>query len=206
MIASKAALRKDDGQADFMTKSRGDNISRRNLLRIFAAGAVAAAPTYSNAFGLLRGAGDIRRIKMFSGRLGESIDLIYWVDGEYIPEAFDEISYLMRDWRSGRVKLIDRRTVDIVAASQQMLDTSESFNMLSGYRTPETNRALRNRSRSVARNSLHMSGQAVDLRMQGRSVRQISKAAISCKAGGVGRYSRSNFVHVDCGDVRVWGS
>ena len=143
---------------------------------------------------------------MHSGRSGESVDLIYWVDGHYIDEAIDEVSYFMRDWRSGRVKLIDLRTIDIIAASQQMLDTTESFNMLSGYRTAETNRALRARSRSVARKSLHVTAQAADLRMKGRSVRQISKAAISCHAGGVGRYSRSNFVHMDCGDVRVWGS
>ena len=69
----------------------------------------------------------------------------------------------------------------------------------------QTNRALRSRSRSVARNSLHMTGQAADLRMKGRSVAQISRAAISCHAGGVGKYYRSNFVHMDCGDVRVWG-
>lgn len=188
-----------------MDGTRSDLLSRRTLLRVFAAGAIAAAPTYSNAFGLLRGAGDIRRIKMHSGRTGESVDVIYWIDGKYIDESLDEISYFMRDWRSGRVKLIDRRTVDIIAASQRLLDTNESFNMLSGYRTPETNRALRARSRSVARNSLHMSGQAADLRMTGRSVGQISRAAISCHAGGVGKYSRSNFVHMDCGDIRVWG-
>ena len=205
MIVSKTADEKNDGQADFMTADSSDNFSRRALLRVFAAGAIAAAPTYSNAFSLIRGAGDIRRIKMHSGRSGESVDLIYWVDGNYIPEAIDEVSYFMRDWRSGRVKLIDQRTIDIVAATQRMMDTNESFNMLSGYRTPETNRALRTRSRSVARKSLHMTGQAVDLRMKGRSVRQISRAAISCHAGGVGKYSRSNFVHVDCGDVRVWG-
>ena len=187
-----------------MTENAG-SVSRRGLLRVFAASVVAAAPTYSNAFGLLRGAGDIRRIKMFSGRSGEAIDLVYWIDGKYIPEAFDEISYFMRDWRSGRVKLIDNRTVDIIAASHSLLNTTEGFNMLSGYRTPETNRALARRSGSVARNSLHMTGQAADLRLAGRSVRQISKAAISCNAGGVGKYSRSNFVHIDCGDIRVWG-
>ena len=111
----------------------------------------------------------------------------------------------MRDWRSGSVKLIDKRTIDIIAASAQLLETDESFNMLSGYRTAATNNALRSRSRSVARNSLHVQGQAADLRLNGRSVRQVAQAAISCHAGGVGKYSRSNFVHVDCGDIRTWG-
>jgi uncharacterized protein YcbK (DUF882 family) len=179
-------------------------MNRRRLLQVFAAGVVAAAPTYSNAFGLLRGAGDIRRVKMYSGRNGESIDTIYWIDGKYIPEAFDEISYFMRDWRSGKVKLIDNRTVDIIAASHQLLDSDAAFSMLSGYRTAATNRALRARSSSVARNSLHVKGQAADLRLQGRSVTQIARAAISCNAGGVGKYRRANFVHMDCGDIRTW--
>lgn len=189
-----------------MTQEALASVSRRSLLRIFAAGAITAAPTYANAFGLMRGAGDIRRVKMYSGRSGEALDIIYWVDGEYIPEAFDEISYFMRDWRSGRVKKIDPRTIDIVAASHHLLDTDESFNLLSGYRTPETNRMLRQSSSKVARNSLHMKGQAADLRLNSRSVRQISRAALSCHAGGVGKYTRSNFVHMDCGDIRSWGS
>ena len=111
----------------------------------------------------------------------------------------------MRDWRQNKMQIIDTRTVDIISASQQLLDTSSPFFMLSGYRTPTTNALLRSNSRKVARQSLHMSGQAADLRMQGKSVRQIAQAASSCLAGGVGRYSNSNFVHVDCGENRLWG-
>ncbi len=75
--------------------------TRRGLLGVFAATMVVAAPTYSNAFGILKGSGDIRRIRMYSGRTGESIDTIYWVEGEYIPEVLKEINYFMRDWRTG---------------------------------------------------------------------------------------------------------
>jgi uncharacterized protein YcbK (DUF882 family) len=64
---------------------------------------------------------------------------------------------------------------------------------------------LRSQSSGVARNSLHMKGLAADLRLKSRSVKQLASAAASCGAGGVGKYSRSNFVHMDCGDVRVWG-
>ncbi len=64
---------------------------------------------------------------------------------------------------------------------------------------------LRSRSGGVARNSLHMKGQAADLRLASRSVGQMAKAASACAAGGVGRYSSSNFVHMDCGEVRAWG-
>ena len=112
----------------------------------------------------------------------------------------------MRDWRQNKEKPIDTRTVDIIAASMRLLETETPFQMLSGYRTSSTNKLLRSRSRNVAKKSLHMVGQAADLRMQGRSVRQIARAAASCSAGGVGRYSRSNFVHVDCGIKRIWGS
>lgn len=182
------------------------SITRRGLLGAFVATTVAAAPTYSNAFGLLRGAGDFRRIRMYSGRTGESIDTIYWIEGEYIKEAANEINYFMRDWRQDKSTNMDLRTVDIAAAAHRLMDTTEPYMLLSGYRTPQTNAMLRSRSGGVAKKSLHMSGQANDLRLKSRSVNQMFKAAKSCNAGGVGKYSRSNFVHMDCGVARSWGS
>lgn len=179
--------------------------TRRGLLGVFAATAVVAAPTYSNAFGVLRGAGDIRRVRMYSGRTGESLDTIYWIEGEYIKEVLKEINQFMRDFRSGDKITIDPRTVDIMAASHRLLDANEPYMLLSGYRSPATNAMLRSRSGGVARNSLHMKGQAADLRLKSRSVSQMARAAEACAAGGVGRYSRSNFVHMDCGAVRYWG-
>lgn len=181
------------------------DISRRGLLGIFAATTVVAAPVASNAFGVLRGAGNYRRISMYSGRTGESIDTVYWVDGKYIRDALNEINIFMRDWRTGTMIGIDPRTIDIATASHRLLGTSEPYMMLSGYRSPQTNAMLRSRSEAVARNSLHMSGKAADLRLKSRSVNQMYKAAMACKAGGVGKYSRSNFVHMDCGPIRTWG-
>lgn len=180
-------------------------VTRRGLIGAFAATALVAAPTYSNAFGLLRGAGDIRKLNMYSGRTGERINMIYWIEGKYVPEALREVNRFMRDWRTDSAIKMDTRTIDILAASHRMLDTDTPYLLLSGYRSPRTNAMLRSKSRSVAKNSLHMKGQAADIRIQGRSVSQISRAAISCSAGGVGKYSRSNFVHMDCGPVRVWG-
>ncbi|WP_128516876.1 YcbK family protein [Tabrizicola thermarum] len=188
-----------------MTDNRLTGVSRRGLLGVFAATAVVAAPTLSNAFGLLRGAGDIRRIRMYSGRTGESIDTIYWIEGEYIPEVAKEINHFMRDWRSDEPHEMDLRTIDIMAAAHRLMDVSEPYMLLSGYRCPKTNAMLRSRSKGVAKNSLHMKGQAADLRLQSRSVGQMAKAAAACSAGGVGKYSRSNFVHMDCGPVRSWG-
>ena len=180
-------------------------INRRGILGVFAATTVAAAPVMANAFGFLRGAGDMRRIRMYSGRTGESLDTVYWVDGKYIREALNEINIFMRDWRTGEAIGIDPRTIDIAAASHRMLQTNEPYMMLSGYRSPRTNAMLRSRSSGVARNSLHMVGKAADLRLKSRSVGQMSQAAAACRGGGVGKYSRSNFVHMDCGPIRTWG-
>jgi uncharacterized protein YcbK (DUF882 family) len=86
-----------------------------------------------------------------------------------------------------------------------LLDVSEPYPLLSGYRSPETNAMLRRRSSGVAKNSLHLKGQANDLRLASRTVDQVARAALSCHAGGVGRYTRSDLVHMDCGAVRSWG-
>ena len=180
-------------------------MTRRALLGAFAATAVVAAPTYSSAAGFLRGGGDIRRIRMYSGRTGERLDMIYWIDGDYIKDAVKEVHHFMRDWRTDQIKSIDLRTIDIMAAAHNLLDVNEPYMLLSGYRSPQTNAMLRSRSRGVAKNSLHIKGQAADLRLGSRSVNQMAKAAMACRAGGVGRYSRSNFVHMDCGEVRSWG-
>jgi len=180
-------------------------VTRRGLLGVFAATALIAAPTYTKAFGVLKGSGDIRRIRMYSGRTGEAMDTIYWIEGEYIPEVMKEINHFMRDWRSDESTKIDVRAIDIMAASHRLMDVSEPYMLLSGYRCAATNAMLRSKSRGVAKNSLHMVGQAADLRLASRSVGQMAKAAAACSAGGVGKYSRSNFVHMDCGPVRSWG-
>jgi len=205
MQAGKLAESDDGTGANIMTKISSSGMTRRGLLTAFAATTIAAAPTFSNAAGFLRGGGDIRRIRMFSGRTGERLDTIYWIDGDYIGEAIREVNNFMRDWRTGTTIQIDTRTIDIMAASHRLMDASEPYMLLSGYRSPQTNAMLRSQSSGVARNSLHMRGQAADLRIQGRSVTQMARAAISCRAGGVGRYSGSNFVHMDCGQVRSWG-
>ncbi len=189
-----------------MNNTKTSGISRRAILGVFAATAVTAAPTFSSAAGFLRGAGDVRRVKMYSGRTGEKMDTIYWIDGEYVGEAVREISMFMRDWRNGKAVAMDTRTIDIIAATHNLLGVSEPYMLLSGYRSPETNAMLRSHSSGVARNSLHMRGQAADLHLDSRSVNQIARAALACQAGGVGRYSSSSFVHMDCGDVRTWGS
>jgi len=179
------------------------NVTRRGVLAGIAA--AAATPAVASAPAILSGAGDFRALRIHVARTGEHINTVYWVDGAYVPEAVHAISYLLRDWREDAVKTIAPATLDVLAATHRLLDCTEPFEVISGYRTPKTNAMLRRRSGGVARNSYHIKAMAVDLRVASRSVRQIAGAAQSLRAGGVGRYSRSNFVHIDSGPVRDWG-
>lgn len=116
--------------------------------------------------------------------------------------ALREVNYFMRDWRTGGIQTIDSRTLRIVAKTHQLLGVSGRIGLISGYRSPRTNTSLR----GTATHSLHMVGQANDIRVSGRSPRQIARAARSLNAGGVGTYSDDDFTHVDCGRVRTWGA
>ena len=189
-----------------MDSDNSTGLPRRALLRAFAVTAVTAAPTFANACSFLRGAGDVRRLRVYSGHTGEVMTADYWVDGEYIPEVLAEIDHFFRDWRNNRVHRIDARTIDILAATHRLLDVDEPYHLLSGYRSPQTNALQRPRSSGVASNPRHTTGQAADVRMRSRSVAQVAGAAAACHTGGVGLYSRSDFTHMDCGPVRVWGT
>ncbi len=186
-------------------------LSRRQVLgyaAVGAAGATAMAAASGGAKaspGYLRGLGDFRRLNITNHRTSERLNVIYYADGEYIPEALQEVSFLLRDWRRNEIMNMDRRTLDYAAALYKTLDTSEPFALISGYRSPETNADLRRKGRGVAKRSFHTKAMAVDLTLQSRSVSQMYRAAMSLKGGGVGRYSRQHFVHVDCGPCRSWG-
>jgi len=187
-----------------MNNNRG-LISRRTLLGAFAGiPALSAAPSFAGTSFFNRGAGDVRRISMRSARTGETVNMIYWVEGEYIREALREINWFMRDWRENEPTSMDVRTIDIIAATHRLLETSEPYHLVSGYRSLRTNEMLRRKSRGVARNSYHTKGMAVDLKLSSRSVSQMGRAARACRAGGVGTYGRSQFVHLDCGPLREW--
>ncbi len=181
-------------------------MSRRTLLLGLATASCALSATGVAASpSIIRGAGNVRVLKLDNPRTGDRLSAVYWADGEYIPDVLAEVDFVMRDWRLDLKKKISPSTIDIIAATHRLLDTSEPFTLYSGYRSPQTNMMLRRKSRAVARDSYHVKGMAADLHMKGRSVRQISAAAKSLGAGGVGRYSRSSFVHVDSGPMREWG-
>lgn len=188
-----------------MESNSTSNLTRRGLLGAFAGiTMISAAPVYSSTFGYVKGAGNIRRINLRNDRTGESMDSIYWIDGQYINPALDEINYFMRDWRQNAVAKIDRRTIDVMAATHARLRTSEPLTLLSGYRTSKTNNMLRSRSGGVAKKSYHVRAQAADIRLKSRSVSAIASAARAGRMGGVGTYHRSGFVHVDSGPIRTW--
>jgi uncharacterized protein YcbK (DUF882 family) len=184
--------------------------SRRRALALLGAAVgcaavCAAAPTLASP-PILRDAGDIRMIRLRNPHTGDSLSSVYWVQGQYIPEVMAQIDHLMRDWRIDAVHKISPDVIDIMSAAHRLLDTTEPYSVFSGYRSRQTNAMLRQRSRGVARNSYHTKGMAADLHLESRSVRQIAGAASKLSSGGVGRYSRSNFVHMDCGPVRIWGA
>jgi uncharacterized protein YcbK (DUF882 family) len=188
-----------------VTMSNPATISRRGVLfGALGCVAAAAAPAFATP-AVLSGKGDIRVVSLVNPRTGDKLTSVYWVEGKYIPEVLAEIDHLMRDWRVEQKRKIDPGVIDIMAASHKLLGASEPFTLFSGYRSPRTNAMLRRESRGVARNSYHMKGMAADLHMKSRSVTQIARAAASLNCGGVGRYSRSDFVHMDCGPVRSWG-
>ena len=181
-------------------------MTRRGLLGGLASmTAMAAAPALASAPALLKGAGDFRNLHLVNGRTGEWLNTIYWVEGNYITEALQTVDHIMRDWRENLVHEISPRTIDILSATHRLLDCTEPLHILSGYRSPKTNALLRRQSRGVALNSYHIKGMAADIQLKTRSVEQISRVGLSLRAGGVGRYRRSEFVHLDSGPIRDWG-
>ncbi|MBP7778655.1 MAG: DUF882 domain-containing protein [Acidobacteria bacterium] len=135
---------------------------------------------------------------------GETLSVEYAEGGRYLPDALAAVDRLLRDFRTGEIHPIDPGLLDLLHGLARRLDTRQSFEIISGYRSPTTNAALRRRSEGVAAHSLHMVGQAVDVRVHGVPLTRLRSAALDLKSGGVGYYPVSNFVHVDTGRVRQW--
>lgn len=169
-------------------------------------GAISAAPAFAAAPAFLRGAGDIRALNVINSHTSERLNCVYWIEGEYVPEALAAFNFILRDWREDLIEAIDTKTLDIMAATHRLLESDEPIHIISGYRCPKTNAMLAGRSRGVASNSYHVKGMAVDMSLRSRSVAQVARAAKSLGRGGVGMYSRSKFTHVDSGPVRQWGA
>jgi len=137
---------------------------------------------------------------------GEIVDVIYRVGDVYIPVALDKLSQFLRDTHNDEVKSYNPRTFDVLHTMLSKLNRSSSvIQILSGYRTKETNDTLRESgTTNAAEHSQHIEGNALDIRVQGIPAVELRDAALSLGAGGVGYYPRSQFIHVDTGPVRQW--
>jgi uncharacterized protein YcbK (DUF882 family) len=175
--------------------------TRRGFLALCGAAAISATPLAAVA---APRPPSVRTISILNPHTGEAVKASYWEKGRYVPEELDAINYVLRDHWTNEVAEIDPKLLDTLHALQNRLDTKSAFHVTSAYRSRETNDMLRRNGERAAKHSLHMEGKAADVRMPGRSVKYIHRAAMRLQAGGVGYYPRSNFVHLDVGPVRHW--
>lgn len=146
-------------------------------------------------------------LRMTNLHTGENLDIVYRVGDTYLPEALEKLNYFLRDHNTQDVSNYDPKEFDVLHAIMARLGKLNGvIDIVCGYRTPQTNAALRKGSpqTGVAEHSQHMEGHAIDLRVEGVTTAQLRDAALSLKAGGVGYYPMSQFVHVDVGPVREW--
>jgi uncharacterized protein YcbK (DUF882 family) len=145
-----------------------------------------------------------RRLDFYNTHTGESLSAVYWEGGRYLKDGLATIDYALRDFRTDQVRSIDPQLLDLVHRLRVVLACDGPVHVISGYRSPATNAMLARRSRSVAKNSYHVKGMAIDLRLPERQLKDVHAAALALAGGGVGYYPKSDFVHMDTGPVRTW--
>jgi uncharacterized protein YcbK (DUF882 family) len=187
-------------------RGRDAGSSRRAFLGQLGTGIAAAAilPAWTRP---LRGAVPeplVRSLSFEHLHTGESLSVRYVEDGSYVPQALGEIDHVLRDHYNGAVHPIDPKLLDILHAVARETGAEAPFQVISGYRSPETNERLRKQGRGVARNSMHLQGKAVDVRVADVPTTDLREAGLALALGGVGYYRASDFVHFDSGRVRRW--
>lgn len=191
--------------------SKDKALDRRSFLGLGAAtlGGVLIPSLISNTASAASFKGGVvssgsRRLAFRNAHTGESFSGVYRVGNKYLPDAFKQINTVLRDFRTDQAYPMDPRLIDMIYSIHRMTGQNTPFEIISGYRSPKTNAMLLKTSSGVAKKSFHMQGRAIDLRMEGFSTTRIRDLAKDMKAGGVGYYSKSGFVHIDTGDVRSW--
>jgi uncharacterized protein YcbK (DUF882 family) len=199
------ACKSEGGCVKESARNRRDcAISRRSVLRgATLLGAAATLPGRGLAAAQSDGSSK-RSLVLHNLHTDEHLEVTYWAWGAYRPDALAQIDWIMRDHHSDEVVAIDRGLVDLLHRVQAKLGGKRTFEVISGYRSPETNALLASVSEGVARKSLHIEGKAVDINIAGVRLSALRGAATALKAGGVGYYPQSGFVHVDVGRVRYW--
>ncbi len=157
------------------------------------------------AVGSLSGnTGEERSLKFFHTHTGKSLQVVYFRLGEYDARALADIRVFLADWRDGKQHDLDPGLMDILWQLQRATGSTETWEVISAYRSPETNEMLRSKSSGVAKKSQHLIGNAIDVRLRGLDLEVLRDTARNLKLGGVGYYASANFVHVDTGRVRYW--
>ncbi len=177
---------------------------RRVLLRQgLAAALVLAAPGIARAALALR-SGEPAELSFYNTHTSERLELVYRDTNGYLPDAMAAVAHILRDHRNDEIKPIDPALLEQLHRIGAVLGTAQPFHVISGYRSPETNAKLAAASNGVARHSMHLEGRAIDIRLPDRPLAQLHRAALALRAGGVGAYPSSDFVHIDTGRVRTW--
>ncbi len=144
------------------------------------------------------------RLKLYNLHTAETVDTVFWAEGRYNVEALQDLNHLLRDHRTDQVKTIDTKIFSLLYLLNKKIDNTKAISVISGYRSEQTNRMLAERNSGVAKNSFHIKGQAIDIRIPGKSTRQLRDIGIKLGVGGVGYYEQSNFAHFDTGPKRNW--
>jgi uncharacterized protein YcbK (DUF882 family) len=172
--------------------------------RRFLATCAAAAPLLVAPRLLLADPAAPRALRFFHTHTGEALVVEYFRNGAYDPTALATVNHFLRDFRTNDVHTIDADLLDLLTRLAGLTGTGQPFQVISGYRSPATNEMLRQHSEGVAAGSLHMTGQAIDIRLKDVPLPRLQSAALAIGRGGVGFYPASDFVHVDTGRVRRW--
>lgn len=145
-----------------------------------------------------------RILRLYNTHTGETVRSLFWAEGQFIPDALQDINKLLRDHRNNKIAPIDPQLLLLLDKVSAQFGSQNVLHIISGYRSPESNAQLHEHSSGVAKHSLHMEGKAIDVRIPGRDLAQLRKAAMAMRSGGVGYYPDSQFVHMDTGRVRYW--
>lgn len=175
---------------------------RRFLKQMLCAPLLAAAPGVVKAAAY--GAYSHKSLDFVQPQTGERLAVTYFEHGRYLPGALREIDSLLRDFHTGDIHPMDPSLLDLLYDIKQLLGLRQPIEVVSGYRSPYTNAYLRNQSHGVAKHSLHIEGRAIDIRVDGVPTALLKRVAVAMQRGGVGYYPRTDFVHLDTGEVRAW--
>ena len=178
---------------------------RRRLLHVGFGGVVAAAGLVAAGGARASQADELARLAFVNTHTSESLRVAYREGPRYLTEALARIDRVLRDHRTGEIHPIAPALLDQLDRLATMLGVGKNpYHVISGYRSPRSNAMLAARSSGVAKKSLHMEGRAIDIRIPGVPLARVHEAALEMKAGGVGFYPKSDFVHLDTGDLRNW--